>query len=136
MDQAADDHDHDRDDQVRDGLHRQAAGHDRPGGRRCDAQPLEHALLAVSRDSQRVADQRRRQQPVGDRQPDHELRPAEFVGRLVPTGAYENEDGQHHADDERAAVLEEHEEVRAQQGAEHKAKWWSGGGALLCRAGC
>jgi hypothetical protein len=80
-----------------------------------DTQSLKDARLPVSRDRQRVADQRRREQPVGDRQPDYELRPAEVVGGLVPAHARQNEDGQQHADDQRPAMLEEHGEVRTQQ---------------------
>ena len=46
--------------------------------------------------------------------------PPNLLVALVPL-VRPKEDGQHHADDQRAAVLEKHEEVRAQQRAEHEA---------------
>jgi hypothetical protein len=69
-------------------------------------------------ETQRVPHDRGRGQAVGDREPDHEQRAAETVRRLVAVRGEQQEERQHGADDQRAAMLEEDVEVGAQQRAE------------------
>jgi hypothetical protein len=93
---APDDHHHQGDHQVAEALHRQAARHDRPRRSRRHPEALKDALIAVARHVERVAEDRRGHEAVGDRQPDDEQRPSEAIGALLGVG---HEQDEHRQDD-------------------------------------